>query len=658
MSTPPQDSLVGETLDGRYVVRGHLAKGGMATVYIATDTRLDREVALKVMRSDLAEDDEFVARFRREARAAARLSHPHVVGVYDQGTDGTHVFLAMELVRGRTLREVIRSDGPLTPRAALDIIDPVLQALGAAHGANTVHRDVKPENVLIGDDGVVKVADFGLARALTTDTLTTNHDVLLGTAAYLAPEQVEHGQADKRSDVYSATLLLHEMLTGEKAFSGDSPIHVAYQHVHGAVPQPTAVLPGVPAEFDTLIALGAAKSPERRPDDALELLHEVRATRAQLTGAELDQVQTGDGTLANAHESGGQTQAFGGSSTDPLRSPPGAGRPPRTTARPAQKGPPARPPTQQRAQAATGARSGSAPGRAPRRRLAWLGGALAVLLVLGGAGWWFGLGPGSQITVPDIQGKAQGQAVDLLDDAGLSARVKEVFSETVPKGTVVASSPRSGDDQRRYDPVQLRVSRGPERLAVPALAGTTRKQATARLKDGRLAVGDVTQEYSEHVARGRVIRTDPGRGDQLKPRSKVALVVSRGREPIDVPDVSDTSQSAARKKLTDLGLKVKKAPAEHDDDVPKGDVISQSPSSGTLHRGDTVTLTVSKGPEMIAVPNVVNKKSGPAKKALEDAGFEVKVSRFLGGVLDVVRGQDPDAGEKVRKGTTITITVV
>jgi len=228
-------SLVDRVLDGRYRVLSRLADGGMATVYVALDQRLDREVALKVMRPDLAKDEAFVSRFRREARSAAKLSHPNVVAVYDQGEDDGEVFLAMELVNGLTLRQVMQAEGPMTPRAALDVIDPVLQALGAAHSAGLIHRDVKPENVILRDDGMVKVADFGLARAMAAGTANTQTGVLLGTVAYLSPEQVERGIADARSDVYAAGLLLFEMLTGSKAFIGDSAIHVAYQHVHNDV---------------------------------------------------------------------------------------------------------------------------------------------------------------------------------------------------------------------------------------------------------------------------------------------------------------------------------------------------------------------------------------------------------------------------------------
>src|SRR6476469_5483969 len=260
----------------------------MASVYLALDTRLEREVALKVMRPGLAADETFVSRFRREARSAARLSHPHVVAVFDQGEDDGSMFLAMEYVPGQTLREVMQAEGPLTPRAALDIMDPVLQALSAAHRAGIIHRDVKPANVILREDGVVKVADFGLARAVTAATTTNASGTLLGTVAYLSPEQVERGIADARSDVYAAGLVLYEMLTGRKAFDGDSPIHVAYQHVHGSVPMPSTSVPTVPTELDQLVALATARYPDKRPANAGDYIAEVRRSRSMMTTAELD----------------------------------------------------------------------------------------------------------------------------------------------------------------------------------------------------------------------------------------------------------------------------------------------------------------------------------------------------------------------------------
>ena len=288
MTTAGSTSLIEHVLDGRYRVLSHLADGGMATVYVALDLRLDRKVALKVMRPDLAKDETFVSRFRREARSAAKLSHPNVVAVYDQGEDDGNVFLTMELVNGLTLRQVMQAEGPLTPRAALDIIDPVLQALGAAHSAGLIHRDVKPENVILREDGTVKVADFGLARAIATGTSTAQTGVLLGTVAYLSPEQVERGVADARSDVYAAGLLLFEMLAGSKAFLGDSPIHVAYQHVHSEVPAPSSRINTVPAALDQLVARASARNPDDRPRDANEMLSELRRSRQLLSPAELD----------------------------------------------------------------------------------------------------------------------------------------------------------------------------------------------------------------------------------------------------------------------------------------------------------------------------------------------------------------------------------
>ncbi len=286
------DAAVGRVLDGRYRVLSRIADGGMATVYLARDERLDRDVAVKIMRPDLARDQAFVARFQREARLAAGLSHPNVVAVHDFGTDGGDMFLVMEYVEGQTLRERITSRGAMSVRAALAIFDPILQALDAAHRAGLIHRDIKPENVILRDDGTVKVADFGLARAITSTTTTGESGVLLGTVAYLSPEQVERGIADARSDVYAAGLICYEMLTGQKAFQGDTPIHVAYQHVHGSVPAASDRVATVPREIDRLVALASARDPDERPRTAGELLTEVRRTRSALPATTLDATAT------------------------------------------------------------------------------------------------------------------------------------------------------------------------------------------------------------------------------------------------------------------------------------------------------------------------------------------------------------------------------
>ncbi|MET9107300.1 protein kinase domain-containing protein, partial [Streptomyces zhihengii] len=286
MDTTLKDPLVGMLLDGRYRVEGRIAVGGMATVYRAVDTRLDRVLALKVMHPALAADATFVERFIREAKSVARLAHPNVVGVFDQGAEGAYVYLAMEYVEGCTLRDVLRERGALPPRAALDVLEPVLAALGAAHRAGFVHRDMKPENVLIGDDGRVKVADFGLVRAV--DSVTNTSGTVLGTVSYLAPEQIEYGTADTRADVYACGVVLYEMLTGGKPHGGDTPAQVLYLHLNEDVPAPSAAFPGLAVELDELVASATARNPEVRPHDAVALLAQAREARAAMDDAQLD----------------------------------------------------------------------------------------------------------------------------------------------------------------------------------------------------------------------------------------------------------------------------------------------------------------------------------------------------------------------------------
>ena len=638
-AVPP--TLVGQLLDRRYRVLSHIADGGMASVYVALDERLDREVALKVMRPSLAADETFVSRFRREARSAARLSHPNVVAVYDQGEDEGRMFLAMELVNGHTLRQVMQDEGPLTPRAALDIIDAVLQALGAAHSAGLIHRDVKPENVILREDGVVKVADFGLARAVTSATSTAQTGVLLGTVAYLAPEQVERGIADARSDVYAAGLLLFEMLTGTKAFAGDTPIHVAYQHVHSTVPAPSSRVSTVPAELDRLVALATDRDPDGRPVDANAFLRQVRRSRVALTPAELDR-RPGPATAASsmtatvAMPRPGSDARDGHTAVVPV---------PRPTT-PGPTGGPAD---------GAGARSTDRPWY--RRR--WLPAALVVLLgVAAVAGWFFLAGPGASTTVPQVVSLSQAQAQQRLTRSHLSARVDQAFDERVKAGVVMTSDPGAGADVHRGSTVRLTVSKGPERYSVPDLVRSSRAEAQRQLTAQRLRLGPVTEAYDETVPAGRVISTDPEARTSVRRDTKVALVVSKGREPIDVVDWTGRSADTAVTSLTNAGLTVDATAQENSATVPKGSVIRQDPASGTLFRGGKVTLVVSKGPEMVKVPDVERKQEDEARAILERAGFKVEVQRFLGGAFGTVRLQDPEGGSMAPKGSTVTLTVV
>ncbi|GAA1895631.1 Stk1 family PASTA domain-containing Ser/Thr kinase [Lapillicoccus jejuensis] len=647
---PGVQPVVGRLLDGRYRVLEHLADGGMASVWLAVDERLDREVAVKLPRRDLVSDPTFASRFRREARSAARLGHPHVVSVHDQGEDDGDLFLVMEYVPGRTLRELVTAEGPLPARRALDLLDGLLQALDAAHATGLIHRDVKPENVLIRPDGLVKVADFGLARAVTAATTTNASGTLMGTVAYLSPEQVERGIADARSDVYAAGLVLFELLTGRKAFEGDSPISIAYQHVHGSVPAPSSLVPSVPAELDALVALGTARDPDQRPTGAGDYLVELRRVRRDLGTAELDvrPVRRALAAPTTAVPTARPTTDQGGA-TGPVGHP--TTRLPRTghdgdTDAMTPYGDPAHP--------------GEHPGGRPARRRWPAVAALLALLVAagGGAGWWFTLGPGGMTQVPRVATLDQGAATAALASADLGVTTEETFSETVAAGTVVASVPAVGAEVHKHSSVRLVVSRGTERYGAPGLVGTAASAAQGTLEAGHLRLGAVTQTWSETVAAGTIVSQDPPPGGQLKPGTPVAVVVSQGRQPIQVADWTGKPADDATSALTQAGIKVVTGTAVNSDTVAQGSVVSQTPGASTLHKGDTVTIVVSKGPVMVAVPQVVGKQRDEATQLLKAAGFQVAYQEILGGFFGTVRGSDPGAGTMVRKGSTVTLTIV
>ncbi len=640
VDTTLQDPLVGQVLDGRYRVDARIAVGGMATVYRALDTRLDRVLALKVMHPALAADGSFVDRFIREAKSVARLAHPNVVQVFDQGTDRGYVYLAMEYVAGCTLRDVLRERGALQPRAALDILEPVLAALGAAHRAGFVHRDMKPENVLIGDDGRVKVADFGLVRSVDTVTGTTGS--VLGTVSYLAPEQVEQGAADPRVDVYACGVVLYEMLTGGKPHSGDSPAQILYKHIHEDVPPPSALVPGLPPELDELVASATARTPDLRPDDAAALLGQVLRARAGLSAGQLDAVPPR--ALTAEHDNAGdRTSVIPRSLTVPRPLPVDEDAGPadvRHTSRlqsppvPARRGP-----------------------LRPGRGLAAL--VAVVLVVLGvGAGVWY-INSGQFTKVPPLLAKTEEQATARLKESGLHVKeVKREFNDTVRNGTVVSSDPTAGSRIRGNGSVTLVISRGPRIVKVPDLRGVPLAEARSRLKSAGLEPGMVNRDFSDSVARGSVIGTDPETGTARHAGSAIALLVSKG-SPVDVPDVTGEDADSARQDLQDAGLKVRIAVQRVNSEFDRDQVARQSPGAGgRAAEGDTVTLTLSKGPEMVKVPDVVGSSVDDATQRLEAAGFEVNEDRGLLGLFgDTVKKQSVDAGGKAPKGSTITITI-
>lgn len=703
MQERQNDPLVGSVVDGRYLVLSRLARGGMSTVYRATDQRLDRDVALKILYPHLAEDSSFLDRFEREAKSAARLSHPHVVGVLDQGVEDSAerslAYLVMEYVPGKTLRDLLREKGWLTPRLALAMMDPVVEGLGAAHDVGLVHRDVKPENVLLASNGRIKIADFGLARAVST---TTNTGTLIGTVAYLSPELVTGGGADARSDIYSAGIVLFELLTGQQPYTGDVPIRVALQHANSTVPAPSTLVPGLASDIDELVQWCTAVDPEDRPIDGNALLGELRHIRTTLTDEELDfEVPGGPtGSAANRTDATppapGATEVIetgaGGSATEIIRSPRGprptevirpdqsltsvihhdvqhtrAIRIPETQAE-ALPEPDQRTDKQarrefkvyqkQQAKAALRPEKSLRPGNRGRRNAIWV---VLLLLLAGlaaGLGWFFGVGPGALATVPDVVNRSVAQAELLLAENGFDTpRAEEEFHDEVASGLVIRSEPAAQTEIRRFQSVELFVSKGPELFEVPNVVDRGEAAAAEQLAGSDLTVGEITREFSADVEDGLVISQEPAAGDQTPRGTPVNLVVSQGPEPIDVPVVTGQSRADAVAAIEAAGLVATVAPdGENNRDIPEGAVVGQSPSGGQLTRGETVTLTLSLGPRLVEVPNVFSQREEAAVAELEAAGFVVVVDYTFGGsVLGLVAGQDL-TGEQP-EGSTVTITV-
>ena len=621
-NTKIADPLVGQILDGRYRIEDRIARGGMATVYSATDLRLDRYVAIKVMHASLAEDSAFVSRFVREAKAAARLTDPHVVAVYDQGEDRGLIYLVMEYVPGRTVRDVLREYGRLSPEQALTILDPVLQALEAAHTAGFVHRDVKPENVLLTDDGRVKVADFGLARAITAGTATAaTQGLLIGTVAYLSPEQVQRGIADARSDVYGAGILLYEMITGAVPFAGETPLAVAYQHVNAVVPVPSSVRPGIPAEVDALVARATERDPDRRYPDAASFLADLRRIRSSLP----------------APRPFGAGQASASTLVVPL-----AGMPTGPIVQNSLDAPPT---------------LTKAPRKKRKGLITFVVFALIAALVAGAA--WF-LGVGKKVTVPSVSGLTPTAASAQLKQLNLTLAIAgQQFSETVPTGHIISTNPTGGVDVRDGSTVNAIVSKGLERYAVPQVAGMSVADATAAITDSSLTVGGQTTTYDEKIPKGKVVGTNPAANTKLKRDQQVTLIVSKGSAPVPVPNLVGRSLSSAENSLTKLGLTYDVS-REYSKSVPTGHVISTDPSAGTnVHKGASVSLVVSKGPPLVSVPDLYKTAEADARATLTGLGFKVTVTYPLGIAPfgRVVRQSEP-VGTQLPYGSEISIDVV
>ena len=676
-TTSIADPLVGHVLDGRYQITSRLARGGMATVYQGVDTRLNRTVAIKLMHVGLGDDAEFARKLDREARAAARLSHPCVVSVFDQGRDdsnpgGGRPYIVMEFVEGHTLRDVINRDAPLSPLRCVELMDPVVAALAAAHDAGLVHRDVKPENVLISDRGQIKVGDFGLAKAVSSQTSTATQGLLIGTVSYLPPELVMSGKADARSDVYSAGVVLFELLTGRKPHTGETPIQVAYAHVNSDVPPPSAFRSagGIPPYLDALVTRATSRNRDARPPNGRVFLSELRRVRAALSEGladdpeltrELSEVLPPAPTRKRDPADYEVTQLV--SDMAAISGQPMPGTPPSAVAgryspRTILDAPP--PAVPQRLYQLSAARQAAHQERQARsRRRGWLAMILVLMLATSAAlvGWYWT--EGRFTTAPALTMLTKADAGRVARQAGLRIEFDEGFSETIAKGKVISTDPAAGDRILDGGQMHATVSKGPERYAMPVVGGLSRADAIAALKRARLDVGKVTEEYSRSVLDGTVLRASERTGTLLRRGTDIDLVVSIGPQPLTIVNHEGSDADTAIQKLKQLGFAVAVS-TERSDTVARGLVVRQSPRNGTGIRGDTINITRSLGPNLVTVPNVRSMEVRAAEQVMKKAGFktEVKASPLRDLGTGYVVYTNPRARSQVPKGTTITLFVI
>jgi beta-lactam-binding protein with PASTA domain/predicted Ser/Thr protein kinase len=591
-------------VDERYRVLNRIGSGGMADVYCAEDLQLGRRVALKLLYRRFAEDEEFVERFRREASSAAGLQHPNVVAVFDRGEfDGTY-YIAMEFLEGRSLKQIVRQDGALDPDRAIDIVVQILKAARFAHRRGIVHRDIKPHNVIVDDEGRAKVTDFGIARAGASDMTETGS--IMGTAQYLSPEQAQGHPVDARADLYSIGVVLYELLTGRVPFDAESAVTIALKQVSEEPVPPSHYNPAVSDQLEDVVMRALQKDPAYRFADAEEFIVALEQARGVAPGTgEYTRVATHTGTYPGLPGAVAELE------------------------------------------------------RADRRNLRWLWWLLALLALAGIAVGAYLLLVPEKLTVPDVVGRRSATAAQILQNRGFEPKIENVRSDSVPEDRVTTQRPQPGQEADEGSTVTIIVSSGPGDATIPFVRGSPRATAERRLKAAGFKV-DVRREFNDDVKENRVIETSPSERSRLERGSTVTLVVSRGPRTVEVPDVVGKDRDEAESQLEDAGLRVSFTEREDEDKEP-GTVLQMSPAAGSEAEKDAVvTLTIAKEPKQVAVPDVGNQQLNDAVDALEEAGFRVRQREKKVDTPDqdsIVLDQDPPAGQKRDKGSRVTLTV-
>ncbi len=632
--------LTGNLIDGRYQLLRQMDAGGMATIYEAIDTRLDRRVAVKIMHAHLAQDEQFVERFIREAKAAAALSHPNIVAVQDQGWNQSGipaVFIVMELVDGHTLREYLNERGKIAVADGIKFLLPVLSALGAAHRLGIVHRDVKPENILVSKEGRIKITDFGLAKgAMIGSTMTAESSVILGSVSYLSPEQVSRGIADSRSDVYSAAITAFEIFTGTKPFEGEEPIQIAFMHVNSRVPRISSLIPDVPKALDDLIFAATSVDPDERPRDC-QIFHSQLLAISQALNPGAPQMSLElDIPIAPMRSKKKKSRGKFAQLTEriSLTLPVDAASATKETT------------VQVRERRKVSKRV---------RRNRWIAAGLAVLL--GITTWWVLIGPGASVKFPSVVGATTEQANSTLTALGLKTSIlEERFDEDIAKGRVISTDPFAGDSIAPGGTVKLVVSKGAERYTIPSLLKLTPEAAVNLLAKSPLTVGEITEVFNGNIPKGFVISSNPAQGTKVKRDTVVDLVVSKGVETFNLASFVGTNGEQALNELTAAGFNVTTTYAFDEKAMP-GEVISQQPAAGTpLPKGAAVEIFVSKGSAFVYIPNVMRYTQERAVALLEDLGLKVVVKKVTKSAKLVI-GINPKVNAKVKRGSTVTLTV-
>jgi serine/threonine-protein kinase len=614
-------------LGNRYEITKAIARGGMARVYLARDRSLDRPVAVKELVPEFAADESFVERFRREAQAAANLTHPNIVGVYDWGTQDNTYFIIMEYVDGPVLSKVLRDEGPLHPRRAAELASEVAAALGFAHSRGVVHRDVKPGNVILTSSGQAKVTDFGIARAMSApEENLTQAGSVMGTATYFSPEQAQGLQVDQRSDLYSLGVVLFEMVTGRTPFTGETPLAIAYKHVQDQPPAPSTLVSGLPAGLEAVIMKLLRKRPEDRYANAEDLRADLRRfLNGQATLAEQERAAA-VGTPTSAVAATGAAVA---------------------AAEPAPVAEPDPEPVDEE-QSRTGM---------------YLGILVVLLVILAGVLFWFArsLGDGGKVQVPAVIGLTKDEATSQLNELGFKVLATEEPSDTIEAGRVLSQNPGPGSKTDKAATVKIAVSTGVEKIDVPDVVGKTQEEAVNALTAAGLKT-KVTTAEDPNAAEGTVATQQPGAGEKVLKDAEITITVSKGKGEEIVPDVEGQALAAAQQALQDAGFRSGVPKKVASSTVPAGDVISTDPAGGSsVKKGSVVTITVSTGVQQVTVPSVIGQQEATATNSLSAKGFDVNVVTTpvtaASGKVGRVTAQTPAGGGTAASGSTVTITV-